>query len=177
MNSFALVKWDDEGELTTFYTVHVDDGSTENEADKFFDKYYKIDRLKEATQDLHSFLLDIIGDEYGAIDDFFNRSENLVYGLPHTGKVTVEEIVYHYQDFPLRIYALRVNNREDLVILFNGGEKTAWKNSECADLNIEFNEAQIFAQRIEDALRAGLIVVDGRYRRLISFDGSEEIIL
>lgn len=70
---------------------------------------------------LLSFLLDSIGKDHGAIDVLFNRFENEVTGLPDKGKVTIGEIVFLFPNFPLRLYALRLNNRPDLVVLFNGG--------------------------------------------------------
>ena len=40
-----------------------------------------------------------MGDNYGAVDDFFNRHEKLVYGLPPEGKIVVDEINFQYQNF------------------------------------------------------------------------------
>jgi hypothetical protein len=77
--------WDDEGKKCTFYTVRWEDAK-ESETDKFFNKYDAIPELKTATQQILSFVLDSLGDDYGAIDALFNRSENEVTGLPNTGK-------------------------------------------------------------------------------------------
>lgn len=91
MNAFALEIWDDEASKCTFYTVRWEDAA-ESETDKFFNKYDAIPGLKRATQVLLSFVLDSIGEDYGAIDGLFNRFENEVVGLPNKGKVTIGEI-------------------------------------------------------------------------------------
>ncbi|HWK06098.1 MAG TPA: hypothetical protein VNS58_20800 [Puia sp.] len=147
MNNFTLQIWDDEASKCTFYTVQWED-ALENETDKFFHKYDAIPGLKRSAQVLLSFILDSIGEDYGAIDALFNRYENEVAGLPNKGRVNVGEIVFLYPDFPLRLYALRINNRPDLVVLFNGGIKSAatnqaskygrkgfWKNSLCVHIS------------------------------------------
>jgi len=93
--------------------------------------------------------LDSIGDDHGAIDVLFNRFENEVVGLPNKGKVTVGEIVFLFPGFPLRLYALRINNRPDLVVLFNGGVKSAQTNQGSKDLSLKWREACQFARRIK----------------------------
>lgn len=176
MNTFTLQIWDDESSKCTFYTVRWEDAG-QNETDKFFNKYYAIDELKTAVQLLMSFLIDSIGEEYGAIDALFNRFENEVIGLPNKGKVSVGEISFVFPGFPLRLYALRINNRPDLVVLFNGGIKSAQTNQGSRDLHLKWLEACGFARRIEKAIREKEIVVDHKKRRLFSDDGNEEIIL
>ncbi|RKR84629.1 hypothetical protein BDD43_4875 [Mucilaginibacter gracilis] len=176
MNIFTLEAWDDEGRKCTFYTVRWEDAS-ENETDKFFNKYNAIPELKTATQQMLSFVLDSIGDDHGAIDALFNRPENMVTGLPNTGKVTVKQVLFAYPNFPLRLYALRVNNRSDMVILFNGGLKSAQTNQESKDIHLKWVEACQFAKRIEDALKDGEIVIDGSNRRIVSANGDDEIYL
>jgi hypothetical protein len=176
VNIFALEIWDDEGQKCTFYTVRWED-SDENETDRFFNKYDSIPELKTATQQLLSFVLDSVGDDHGAIDALFNRSENEVTGLPNTGKVTVKQILFAYPNFPLRLYALRINNRSDIVILFNGGIKSAWTNQESKDIHLKWVEACQFARRIEDALKDGEIIIDENKRKIISANGDDGIFL
>jgi hypothetical protein len=125
--------WDDEGEKVTFYTVRWEDAPV-SETDKFFEKYYQLEQ--RATQELLSLIQLTIGTDYGAIEDFFNRHENIVTGLPPKGKLSISEVSFHFPDFPLRLYALRVYDREDLVILFNGGVKSADTNERSPDLNL-----------------------------------------
>jgi hypothetical protein len=151
--------------------------SDKNETDRFFDKYDAIPELKTATQQLLSFVLDSVGDDHGAIDALFNRPENEVTGLPNTGRVTVKQILFAYPNFPLRLYALRINNRSDIVILFNGGIKSAWTNQESKDIHLKWVEACQFAKRIEDALKDGEIRIDENKRKIISAKGDNEIFL
>jgi len=176
VNIFALEVWDDEGRKCSFYTVRWED-SDKNETDRFFDKYDAIPELKAATQQLLSFVLDSVGDDHGAIDVLFNRHENQVTGLPNTGGVTVKQLLFAYPNFPLRLYALRINNRSDIVILFNGGIKSAWTNQESKDIHLKWVEACQFAKRIEDALKDGEITIDENKRKIISANGDDEIFL
>jgi hypothetical protein len=173
MNSFVLELWDDEGSKCRFYTVRRD-GAEMNETDKFFKKYHKINR--EATQQLLSFVLDSIGDDHGAIDALFNRYENEVVGLPNKGRVMIGQIMFLFPKFPLRLYALRINNRPDVVVLFNGGIKSAETIQLSKDLNLKWVEACGFARRIEDAIRTKEINID-RKGHIYSSDSSEEIYL
>lgn len=176
MNSFVLEIWDDEGAKCTFYTVRWDEAD-DNETDKFFAKYDAVPELKSEVQQLLSFVLDSIGDDHGAIDTLFNRFEQEVTGLPNKGKVNVNGIVFLYPNFPLRLYALRIKNRKDLVVLFNGGVKSAQTNQSSKDLNLKWIEACQFARRIEEALRDKEIIIDAKNRKLTAANGDNEIIL
>lgn len=174
MISFELEIWDEGCEKVTFYTVRWS-GSSDSETDKFFLKYEKTH--KNEVLELNSLILDAIGTDHGALDEFFNRVENRVTGLPPQGKISIGEFKVHFQQFPLRLYALRINNREDIVVLFNGGIKSAETNQESQDLNLKFIEANAFGKRIEEALNEGLIVIDEHSRRLLTYSGSDEIVL
>ena len=176
MNTFGLEIWDDEASKCSFYTVRWED-ARQNETDKFFNKYDAIPELKQSAQQLLSFVLDSIGEDHGAVDVLFNRFEHEVVGLPNKGKVNVGGIVFLYPSFPLRLYALRVNNRPDLVILFNGGAKSAQTNHASRDLNLKWLEACQFAKRIEEAVRDKEIIVDHKERKILSANGEDEIFL
>ena len=115
-----------------------------------------------------------IGRDHGAVDELFNRNENEVKGLPVQGKVVLDEITYHYPNFPLRLYALKITN--SIVILFNGGIKDDETNQK-SSLHLNWRAACEFAKRIDEALRDGSIVIDNKNRKLKTFDGSDEIIL
>lgn len=176
MNNFVLELWDDEGAKCTFYTVRWDEAK-DNETDKFFARHDAVDDLKTDVQKLLSFVLDSIGDDHGAIDVLFNRFEQEVVGLPNKGKANVNGIVFLYPNFPLRLYALRIKNRKDLVVLFNGGVKSAQTNQASKDLNLKWVEACQFAKRIEEAIRDKEITIDIKNRRLLAANGDDEIIL
>jgi hypothetical protein len=124
-----------------------------------------------------SFILDSIGEDHGASDALFNRFENEVIGLPNKGRVNVSGVVFLYPNFPLRLYALRINNRNDLIVLFNGGVKSAQTNQASKELHLKWIEACQFAKRIEQALRDGEIMIDTRKRKILSHNGNEEIFL
>ncbi|WPQ63630.1 hypothetical protein SIO70_01980 [Chitinophaga sancti] len=136
MNKFVLKIWDNEAKKCTFYAVCKEDSRT-CETDKFFKKYNAIAEYKKPTQELLSFVLDSIGEDHGAVDMLFNRFENEVVGLPNQGKANLGEITLFFPNFPLRLYALRVNNHSNLVVLFNGGIKSALTNQASKDLNLK----------------------------------------
>jgi hypothetical protein len=173
VNIFVLELWDNEGAKCTFYTVRNDDFHT-NETDLFFDKYDALPEYKEAGQELLSFILHAIGNDHGALDEFFNRNENEVKGLPPQGKTTVAEITFYYPKFPLRLYALKIT--DSIVVLFNGGIKDDEKN-QTSSLHLNWRAACEFAKRINEALWNGSIIVDHKKRKLKNYDGSDEIIL
>jgi hypothetical protein len=176
VNTFALEIWDDEARRCKFYTVRWED-ARQNETDKFFNKYDALTEFKKPAQELLSFVLDSIGEDHGAVDALFNRFENEVIGLPNKGNVNVGGIVFLYPNFPLRLYALRINNRHDLVFLFNGGAKSAQTNQASRDLNLKWIEACQFARRIEEALRDKEIMVDNKKREIFSVGGGDDIFL
>lgn len=173
MNTFELEIWDDEGEKVTFYTVRWQE-SADSETDKFFERLEKSHKYE--VQQLLVLLLDSIGNDHGAVDIFFRPEDNVV-GLPPKGRVIINEIVFHYPKFPLRLYALRINDREDLVVLFNGGIKSSDTNEGSTDLNLKFIEAKTFGKRIEEALHDKTILIDEATKTLKSFDGSDLIVL
>lgn len=173
MNSFTLKIWDDEGKKVTFYSVWKED-AVRSETDKFLEKYENDETYAEELDQLVQLTLVTIGDEYGALPSFFNRVKNNIVGLPHKGKLKLEDLSFHFPDFPFRLYALRASNREDIVILFNGGLKTARTDQESPDLEMKFHEAQHFASRIEQSIRAGEIFIDEENRRLTDADGNLE---
>jgi hypothetical protein len=159
VNIFELKIWDDEGGRCTFYTVQKD-GATENETDRFFLKYGQDAQWKEAAQELLSYLLYSIGDEHGAHEAFFNRYEHEVTGMPHHGKVVLDEIMYHFPHFPLRLYALKITNA--VVVLFNGGIKDGPTN-QTSSLERQWREACGFARRIVEALANGEVLLNKKH--------------
>ena len=173
MNTFELEIWDNEGRKCSFYTVKKDESSV-NETDKFFAKYENHPTLQDAANELLAFILYTIGEDHGANNLLFNRFENEVIGLPVKGRVKIYELTYHFPDFPLRIYALKITER--IVILFNGGEKDGATN-QSSSLNLNWIEACGFAKRILQAIETKEILIDTEKRILINHLGEEEIIL
>ena len=173
MNNFVLQIWDDESIRVTYYTVKWDDKS-DSETDRFFIKHNEDADYQEATQELISLLFDVIGNKYGAIDAFFNRNENKAQALPPTPKDNpkLRQIDLNYAGFPLRLYCYRLS--ETIVILFNGGVKSAATAQESKDLGMKFYEANQFATNIEEALRAGIIEINETQRYLIDYLGNQD---
>lgn len=159
MNTFTLDIFDDEGYRCTFYSVKWQDAAL-SETDKFFDKFREQSQLKQPLQELAKFLTIVIGDEYGALEDFF-KFENQAQALPPAGIYSVGEMTINYGNFPLRLYCLRISDR--LVVLFNGAEKTS-ATAQGGKTSMVFTEANQFAKRIADALydKEILITRDGR---------------
>jgi len=178
MNTFALEIWYDEGSVCTFYSVRwiCDDEDGPYETDRFFDTYAVQEHpLEEKAMQLFRLITESIGNRYGATNDFFDRVENKAQALPPRPKHWLEEIKDLGINFPLRLFCYRVT--EQIVILFNGGIKDAESVQECDNLSMKFHEAQIFVNKIEEALQSKMVEItkDGRY--LKSFGETTEIIL
>lgn len=172
MNTFTLERFYDEGSVCTFYTVRWE-GALHSETDKFFQKYEDDSTFKRPLQELAMFISKKIGDELGALACFF-RFENSAQALPPSGTYAVDDLSINFGKFPLRLYCLRIS--ETLVVLFNGGEKTAATAQE-GKTGMVFHEANQFAKRISDALIQKDIYISEDQRSFRSYDGSEEIIL
>ncbi len=174
MNTFTLEIFDDEGTECTFYTVRLDTEQL-TETDKFFLRYEKPSSLfHEEAQKLLVLILELIGDVYGALDDFFDRFENKAQALPpKPGKVKLE-IMHLGANFPLRLYCYRIS--DSIVVLFNGGIKDADTAQESGDLSMKFRDAQQYAQKISKAIYDKMIVIEHE-RVLKTFDNNSEIVL
>ncbi|MBS1919693.1 MAG: hypothetical protein JST17_05545 [Bacteroidetes bacterium] len=172
MNTFALEIFDDQGRVCTFYTVRWEDAEL-SETDKFFVKYENDSTLQRPLQELAKFISNKIGDEMGALEYFF-RFENAAQALPPSGTYQVEDLYINFGNFPLRLYCLRMS--ETLVVLFNGGEKTA-DTAQGGKTSMAFQEANIFAKRIMDALINKDIYITADQREFRCYNGSDEIII
>ncbi len=170
MNTFELAIWDDFGAKCTFYSV-TKEGSDKCETDDFFETF-EVGEFENENQILLNLIQDVIGEKYGAIEVFFNRDKNNIFGLPpkikNTGKqiFEIKEIGFN---FPLRLYCLRINAR--IVILFNGGIKDQ-RTDQKSQISLKFYEAQAFAKRIISALNDGLLVIKQEEGRITDFQGN-----
>ena len=171
MNSFALEAWDDGSSLVTFYTVRRE-GSDLSETDKFMQKFGRHEQYGGALQELMSLLFDTMGEQFGAHPTFFSREENRVMALPPS-KARLGHITFAYPHFSLRLFCYRLS--ENLVILFNGGPKTAATAQQSEDLHVFFIQANDFAKRIQEALDDGMIMLDANGRSLVDFQGNTDI--
>jgi hypothetical protein len=172
VNTFVLELFDDEGAACTFYTVRWEDAE-ESETDRFFSKFEKNPRLMPRLQDLAQFVYQKIGEEMGAVDAFF-RPENAAQALPPSGYHRVQALNINYHRFPLRLYCLRIT--KNLVVLFNGGEKTA-TSAQGGRTSMAFHDANQFAIRIRQALQSGEITIAPDQRTLLNDQGTTQIIL
>lgn len=163
MRSFGLEIWDDEGKRTTFYTVRKD-GAEENETDKFFARFEKDPGHVAQIQELVAFILDAIGDRYGAREEYF-RFENAASALPPRPGA-VSKISFRFENYPLRLYCLRLS--EKLVILMNGGVKESRSAQASPGLSMKFKEANAFAKAITNALKEGELWISGNEREIKS---------
>lgn len=177
MNTFELEIWDDESSLCTYYTVRKladEDVVALSETEKFFVKYENEEEYTDSVSQLLVLLLEVIGEKYGAEDIYFNRYENEVVGLPPQGKIKIDEVVLHYPNFPLRLYALKISS--EIVVLFNGGIKDGPTN-QTSSLYSNWMAACRYAKKIEESILDGTIVINESGRLLETFDGSQKIIL
>lgn len=159
MNTFALEIFDDEGEKCTFYTVRWDDIDI-SETEKFFTKFSQDELLKPSLINLARFINLVIGNEKGALEAYF-RFEKIADGLPPAKKFRLEKQTINFgSSFPLRLYCLRWS--DELVILFNGAEKTSQTAQE-GKTSMVFNDANKFAKRILEAEINGDII-EGIYK-------------
>ena len=172
MNIFALEKYDDEGSRCTFYTVRWEIVDA-NETDRFFNKYDHDINAQQAIQELAIFLTKKIGNEHGALQEFF-RFENIAHALPPSSKQKMGEITINYSNFQLRLYCLRIS--DSLVVLFNGGKKTS-HNAQGGKTSMVFHEANQFAKRILAALQYKEIYITANQREFRTYNDSEEIFL
>lgn len=173
VNTFVLDIWDDECKKCIFYTVRWSDSEV-TETDKFLLQYEKKPEYIDDLYKLMSLLITQIGDEYGAIDAFFTRHEQLATALPSKKNSVTRELDEITLNFPLRLYCLRIT--EQIVILFNGGIKDGNKShQDSPELSMQFYEAQKFTKKILQALREGMIVIQGN--QLLDFQGNKEITL
>jgi hypothetical protein len=171
VNTFALEIWSKEPRCC-FYTVRWET-SEHSETDKFFIKYKDDEKLQRHVQELAIFISSYIGYEKGALAQFF-RHEGKAQGLPPSKTYQIEAISISYFEFPLRLYCLRLSNQ--LVILFNGGEKTSTK-AQTGKTSMPFYEAQTFVKRFDEALKFGEIKLDHVNHQILSRDGKKEILL
>jgi hypothetical protein len=175
VNTFEVKIWDDERARCTFYTVQWE-GADSSETDKFFERYEnETHEHFEKSNELLRLILENIGNKYGAIDDFFDRTKNKAQALPPKPKRKIPEIEELGIHFPLRIYCYRIS--ESIVVLFNGGLKDERTDQLSNDISLKFYEAQQFAERIENGLRDGMIIISEDNRYLTDFNNSNEIIL
>lgn len=175
MNIFELEIFDDEGSACTIYSVKWE-GAEMNEAEKFFCRFEeKKNKFHEESNKLLWMVIEVIGNRYGAIDDFFDRTKNKAQALPPKPKKRIAEIKELGIDFPLRLYCYRIS--ASIIVLFDGGYKDARSDQQSDDIRLKFYEAQSFADKLSEALISKEILISDNGRYLTNINGGDEIIL
>jgi hypothetical protein len=152
MNSFTVEILDDEGAKCKIFTVRKE-GASLSETEKFFNKRTtSLKALNTNFQELSILITQVIANEDGALPEYF-RDEREAHGLPK-GEMDLDDGVVTFANFPLRLYCLRISN--EILILFNGDEKTSWAG-QAGKTRTTFLEAQLFAEKIKEALNEGYI--------------------
>lgn len=174
MKNFVLEIFDDGFPLVVFYTVRWDE-SIESETNAFIRHFATSTEFKLYYDQLAALLMDM-GERKSARWYYFSRHEREATALPPKNRYEIDGIEIDFFNNPLRLYCLRINDH--LVILFNGGLKSARTAQDSADLSRKFREAQQFARRIRHAIQEEMILIDETSRRITNFDGTtDEIIL
>lgn len=173
MKNFVLEIFDDDFVLVTYYTVRWDEAE-ENETNKFILRFAQSEEFRPFYQQIAALLADM-GERKGAKKYYFSRHEDAASALPPKGTFEVNGIEIDFYENPLRLYCTRLNER--MVVLFNGGLKTAQTAQASEDLTRKFREAQHFARTIWEAVQEKTILIDEANRRIKNFDGTEHEIL
>lgn len=173
MKNFVLEIFDDEFERVTYYTVRWD-GAEETETNKFVLRFANSEDFRPFYQQIAALLVDI-GTRKGARKHYFSRHEDAATALPPKGTFEVNGIEINFHENPLRLYCIRLN--DSMVVLFNGGLKTAQTAQASEDLARKFRDAQHFARMIWEGVLDKTIIMDEITRRITYFDGSENDIL
>lgn len=173
MKNFVLEVFDNAFEFVSYYTVRWD-AASENETNKFLLRFAYSEDFQPFYQQIAALLADM-GERKGAKAYYFSRHEDAASALPPKGTFEVNGIEIDFYENPLRLYCTRLNDH--MVILYNGGVKSARTAQNSKDLARKFREAQHFARRIWEAVRDQMILIDEQHRRITNFDGTDHEIL
>lgn len=144
MNTFVLEKLEElVTEKVTYYSVRfVDKEVTEFEA--FVLKHSQQANIQDEWADLMLWMEERLGRRSGALKRFF-RHEGKADALPPEAQYL--DIDYEQN---IRLYCLRISDH--VVVLFNGGIKTAQKAQDCPRVKPHFANAQYFAATITKSM-------------------------
>jgi len=153
------------GSLVRYYSVHLE-GQAESEFEDFLLRHEERRDLRVQMDELVAWL-GMLADAYGARAHFF-RHKNKAQALPPKRRLN------HLEFNNLRLYCSRIN--DNIVILFNGGEKTARTDQESPYIKRYFNHANRLAEALDQCLRNKEIRLSSDEKRLL-FDPQFEMIL
>ena len=173
MKNFVLEIFDDEFKLVTYYTVRWDE-SMENETNKFVLRFAKSEEYRPFYQQIAALLVDM-GERKSARKHYFSRHEDVASALLPKGTFEINGLEINFYGNPLRLYCTRLN--DNMVVLFNGGLKTAQTAQASEDLAQKYREAQHFARTIWEAVQDKTILIEKTTHRITNFDGTVHDIL
>ncbi len=129
-----------------FYTFQFEDDE-ESETEKFFSK---LENKVEIETDLNHLVvwLSLIGKKYGAKLEFF-RHEAAAHALPPPMSKMVKEVIVN----GLRLYCIPIS--EQIVLLANGGIKTAQQVQNAPNVLAHFRFANAMAKQVDQLIREG----------------------
>ena len=136
-----------------FYTFRFEDDE-QTETDKFFSKFENNVSVADDLNNLAGWLA-LIGQKYGAKINFF-RHEASAQALPPPMSKMIQEVMVN----DLRLYCVCVS--EQIVILGNGGLKTAQKVQDSPDVLPHFRFANAMSKQISDLIKAEDFVFRGK---------------
>ncbi|GGI58484.1 hypothetical protein [Winogradskyella haliclonae] len=172
---FVLEKFSDEEEKVAFYTVRSDEESEFSETEDFLIRMRQSDYVQQF-HELMEFTFEIIGNQTGAHEDWFNRFERVAEALPPKKdwktkqQAHTNEINFDIFNNKVRLYCLRLS--DSVVVLFNGGVKlTTGRAEDDPNVSIHFRQANTYAQRIYDAISDGTI--DIQHKCVVGYDGND----
>jgi hypothetical protein len=147
VNSFGIIEIFARMDTVSFYTLK-GENATLSETDDFLQRMEKESNFADQLEQLLSWIEIIGNDQEGAIFDLFRPERNCV-ALPPNRK-------YLNSAIDLRLYCHWVS--ENVVILYNGGIKTARNAQDCPNVSRHFYNAQSWTKQ----LNAIGIETDGR---------------
>jgi hypothetical protein len=147
MGQFATLEIFAQLEKVTFYTIRFE-GETMSETDKFFNRFQDNFERREQLREMAAFIEEI-GNEYGAKAWLF-RDESAAEALPPEYRTAIRNGLVQFLDYDLRLFCIRLN--DGIVILLNGGIKTAQKVNDSPDLFPKFRLAQQISRRVTEKI-------------------------
>jgi hypothetical protein len=139
VNLFATIEEFARFDTVTYYTVR-GEVVTLSETENFLERMKKEPDYAYQLDELIAWLKGIGNDKKGAIFDLF-RPERLCVALPPKSK-------YLNKAIDLRLYCHWVS--KNIVILFNGGIKTAKIAQDCPNVSRHFYNAQSWTKQLID---------------------------
>ena len=137
VHTFGIIEEFARFRTVTFYTLRSEEGDL-SETDDFLERMKKEPGYALQRNTLLQWIADIGNDEEGANFDLF-RQERLCVALPPKRKYLDNKI-------DLRLYCHWVS--ENVVILFNGGIKTANTAQDCPNVARHFYNAQSWTKQL-----------------------------